>query len=95
MVYHFTKGPNGSNKDGSRVPGIFQWPSPRNLMQISNSIVTTGGGTVNPDYYYQMPIVLGKWYEIEISETKEGQNVSTIQNRITNKLRFCFLRVAT
>ena len=76
MIYHFTNGPNGSGKDGSRVPGIFQWPSPYNRLQISNSIATSRGGAVNPDYYYQITIELGKWYEIEISETKEGQYVS-------------------
>ena len=72
MVYQFTNGPN-TGSDGARVPGIFQWPSPQNLLQISNSIVDEEGGEVNADYLYQKAIELDTWYDIVISETKEGE----------------------
>ena len=68
-LWHFTAGPNCCGL-GSRIPGIFIWPKPYNRFQISVALGNNG------DYYYQWNFQLNTWYEIELSQTKEGNNVS-------------------
>ena len=70
-LWHFTIGPNGGVM-GSRIPGIFIWPYPYNRFQISFQVGN------NEDYYYQWNFQLNTWYEIELSQTKEGNNVSYV-----------------
>ena len=68
-LWHFTTGDNCCGL-GSRIPGIFIWPKPINRFQISIALDNNG------DYYYQWNFQLNTWYEIELSQTKEGNNVS-------------------
>lgn len=74
-LWHFTTGHNCCDL-GSRIPGIFIWPYPYNRFQISFALGNNG------DYYYQWNFQLNTWYEIELSQTKEGNNVSDNRNQM-------------
>merc|ERR1712063_134386 len=66
-LWHFTTGPNCCVR-GSRIPGIFILPKPYNRFQVSVDMDN------NVDYAYQWNFTLNTWYEIELSQTKEGNN---------------------
>ena len=70
-LWHFTTGPNCCVL-GSRIPGIFILPEPYNRFQISVDKDN------NVDYAYQWNFTLNTWYEIELSQNEEGNNVSYV-----------------
>ena len=65
-LWHFTTGANDG--DGSRIPAIFQFPESQN-----NHIFIQYGSKA-----WSWPFQIGNWHTIEVSQTKEGENVMYI-----------------
>ena len=67
-LWHFTTGANEG--EGSRIPAIFQFPESDN-----NQIFIQFGSKA-----WSWPFRIGFWYTIEVSQTKEGENVKSLSN---------------
>ena len=65
-IIHFTTGGDCCNI-GDRVPAIFY--NKAGFLRISSAVYGDG------DFYVDPPIDLGKWYHIEMSQTKENGQV--------------------
>ena len=62
-LWHFTTGAN-LGEEGSRIPGIFQFP------ESDNHIYIQYGSKA-----WSWPFQIGTWHTIEVSQTKEGEYV--------------------
>ena len=80
-LWHFTTGANEG--EGSRIPAIFQFPESNN-----NQIFIQFGSKA-----WSWPFQIGTWYTIEVSQTKEGENVKPLSNvsLLMSNIIFTFL----